>query len=289
MIARGRAICFPDALSLAGVGLAAAGMVVTGDGLVAAAHNGVISSSMSWHERLLLGLWTFRLEHTLWFTLGLVVLWVGMGLGGRLGRSSDTVARLVGGVAIGHLLLAAAVVVGATIVAATGSVGGSGIQATFSGRERLATWLLQVATALALGLVWGLAGTRLGERFAPFAAGPSDDRDEPSDDGESDGHREIDDFELLEQIELPPPPPPQPRTAPVAPLPVAEISPPPATAAPPPSPPTPSVRARRRYEEQLSFSPMRDEARKLVEQVTGAERAGRVDEASALADRLDAM
>ncbi|MDX6545311.1 MAG: hypothetical protein QOG02_1085 [Gaiellales bacterium] len=282
MIERVRGLCFADALSLAGLGLCAAGAVVTGDGLVAAAQRSPSAASMNWHDRLLLGLWTFRLEHALWFTLGLVVLWVGLGLGGRIGAHTEQVARLVGGVAIGYLLLAAAVLAGSTIVAASGSVG-SGVEASFTGRERVATWLLQVATAAAMATVWALAGGRLGERFAiaADAAAPS--------------AAEADDQETYLDDEHEPEPLGTPLPAPVAPpavhpdavaaLEARALGQIPAAA----EPATPAVRARRLFEERLSFSPRRDDARKLVDQVLAAERAGRLDEAASLADRLAAM
>ena len=190
VIERARQLCFADALSLAAASLCAAGVVVTGDGLVSAAQRSSAASAMSWHDRLLLGLWTFRLEHALWFTLGLMVLWVGLGLGGQLGRHTETVARIAGGVAIGFVLLAAAVVLGSTVVALTGSVGGGSDQISFSGRERLATWLLQSSTAVAMAAAWGLAGVRIGERFA-IAGDRGDAGDE---------HEQADDFERLVPI-----------------------------------------------------------------------------------------
>lgn len=281
MIERVRGICFADALSLAGVGLSVAGAVVTGDGLVAAAQRSPTAATMNWHDRLLLGLWTFRLEHTLWFTLGLVVLWVGLGLGGRIGSHTEQAARLVGGVAIGYLLLAAAVLAGSTLVAASGSVG-SGVEASFTGRERLATWLLQLATAGALSLVWALAGGRLGERFVLGAAVPAD--------VEPDGQGvDLDEEEEPEPLGAPPPaplPPPAVHPGAAAALDArAQLGQTPQAS----EPPTPAVRARRLFEERLSFSPRRDDARKLVDQVLAAERAGRLDEATSLADKLAAM
>ena len=166
MIERARQLCFADALCLAAAGLCAAGVLVTGDGLVAAAQRSPSASGMNWHDRLLLGLWTFRLENALWFTLGLVVLWVGLGLGGQLGRHTETGVRVAGGVAIGYVLLAGAVLLGSTVVALGGSVGSDGLTISFSGRERVATWLLQASTAVAMATAWALAGGRLGERFA---------------------------------------------------------------------------------------------------------------------------
>src|SRR5262249_54194110 len=114
VIERARRLSFADALAAAALGLLAAGLVVTGGGLVAAAQRTPGSSAMAWNDRLLLGLWNFRLEHTLWFTLGLIVLWVALGLGGRFGDRTDQVARLAGGVAVGFVLLAAAVALGST-------------------------------------------------------------------------------------------------------------------------------------------------------------------------------
>ena len=55
------------------------------------------------------------------------------------------------------------------------------------------------------------------------------------------------------------------------------------------APATPSMRARRAFEERLSFSPKRADAEALLEQVVNAERAGRMDEAESLANRLGAM
>jgi len=77
------------------------------------------------------------LEHALWFTLGLVVLWVGFGLGGRLGTYTETVIRVAGGVAIGYVLLAAAVLLGSTVVALGGSVGNGDVSISFTGRSGL--------------------------------------------------------------------------------------------------------------------------------------------------------
>jgi hypothetical protein len=281
VIERVRGLCFADALSLAGLGLSAAGAVVTGDGLVAAAQRSPSAATMNWHDRLLLGLWTFRLEHALWFTLGLVVLWVGLGLGGRIGDRTEQVARLVGGVAIGYLLLAGAVLAGSTIVAASGSVG-SGVETSFTGRERLATWLLQLATAGAMALVWALAGGRLGERFTVAGApGDAEPDEQPA------AFEEEDDPEPLGAPPLPAPaPPPALQPAAVAALDArAQMGQIPSAS----EPATPAMRARRLFEERLSFSPRRDDARKLVDQVLAAERAGRLDEATSLADRLAAM
>src|SRR4051794_19705627 len=154
VIERVRGLGFADALAVAGAALVAAGLVVTGDGLVAAAQRTPGSSAMSWHDRLLLGLWNFRLEHALWFTIGLVMLWFALAIGATLLGRRDQTARLVGGVAVGFVLLAAAVAVGSTIVALSGSVGSGALQVTFTRNERIFTWLLQVATAASLSAAW---------------------------------------------------------------------------------------------------------------------------------------
>jgi hypothetical protein len=288
VIERARQLCFADALSLAAAGLCAAGMLVTGDGLVAAAQRSPSAAAMNWHDRLLFGLWTFRLEHALWFTLGLVVLWVGVGLGGRLGPYTDTAIRVAGGVAIGYVLLAVAVVLGSTLVALRGSVGNGDLAISFSGRERFATWLLQASTAAAMAAVWALAGGRLGERFA-VAGALAPGEEEPDDEAGYVG-------EAAEEPEPEPEPLGGPPPAPLAP---PAFHPDAAAAlearaqqgkiAPVAEPATPSLRARRIFEERLSFSPRRADARALLEQVVNAERAGRIDEAEALADRLGSM
>jgi hypothetical protein len=286
VIARARQLCFPDALCLAAAGLCAAGMLVTGDGLVAAAQHSPSASGMNWHDRLLLGLWTFRLENALWFTLGLVVLWVGLGLGGRLGRHTQTGVRVAGGVAIGYVLLAGAVLLGSTVVALDGAVGNDGLTISFSGRERVATWLLQVSTAVAMTIFWALAGGRLGERFAIAGAVASSGAEPDEDDEYLEEEAEEPEREPLGG------PPPAPVTAPAfhpdaaaaldARADQGQIS-------PTSTPATPSMRARRAYEERLSFSPKRADAQALLEQVVNAERAGRIDEAESLADRLGSM
>ena len=188
----------------------------------------------------------------------------------------------MGGVAIGYLLLAAAVLAGSTIVAASGSVG-SGVEASFTGRERLATWLLQLATAGAMSLVWALAGGRLGERFAVAGAAA------PGDAEPDEQQVDLDEEEEPEPLGAPPPAPvASPAVHPEAAAALdarAQLGQIPAAS----EPATPAVRARRLFEERLSFSPRRDDARKLVDRVLAAERAGRLDEATSLADKLAAM
>ena len=282
MIERARQLSFADALAAASLGLVAAGLVVAGDGLVAAAQRPPGSSAMGWTDRLLLGLWNFRLEHTLWFTLGLIVLWVAMAIGGRFGDRTDQIARLAGGVAVGFMLLAGAVALGSTVFALLGSVGSGPLEVTASRNERIFTWLLQVSTAAALALTWGLAGSRLGERMRPWqeAAGDAPSQADEGDDGED----EPSDDGLQELSDVPPPPPPP---VPLRP-PVAEPAPPPPepVAAPPASP---AEAARRSYQERLAYSPRRDEAKRLLDEIGRAEREGRSDDVAGLVAQLEAL
>ena len=292
MIERARTASFADALAAAALGLVAAGLVVTGDGLVSAAKQTPGSSAMDWNDRLLLGLWSFRLEHTLWFTLGLVLLWLALAWGATLEGRAPELARLVGGVAVGFVLLAAAVVIGSTIVAISGSIGGGVLEVVYTRDQRIFTWLLQVSTAAALIVTWLLAGTRLGER-APLtmAEGAAADRST-----EQDGEVDPDLVELSDAPPAPPAPvpllrnepepqvepepeqPPVPRVAPVTPQPAAD-----------PKPASTSAIAQRVFQERLAYSPKRDEARRLLDEIARAEREGRADDAAALAAQLDVM
>jgi len=288
---RARTASFADALAAAALGLVAAGLVVTGDGLVSAAKQTPGSSAMDWNDRLLLGLWSFRLEHTLWFTLGLVLLWLALAWGATLDGRAPELARLVGGVAVGFVLLAAAVVIGSTIVAISGSIGGGVLEVVYTRDQRIFTWLLQASTAAALIVTWSLAGTRLGERAPLTATDGAADR--LSDD---DGQVDPDLVELSDapptppapvplhrnepepEIEPEPAPPPVPRDAPLTPQPSAD-----------PKPATTSATAQRVFQERLAYSPKRDEARRLLDEIARAEREGRDDDAAALAAQLDVM
>jgi hypothetical protein len=279
VIERVRGLSFADALAVAGVGIVAAGLVVTGDGLVAAAQRTPGSAAMNWHDRLLLGLWNFRLEHALWFTIGLLTLWFALAIGATLQGRREQAARLVGGVAVGFVLLAAAVALGSTIVALAGSVGSGALQVSFTRNERIFTWLLQVATAASLSGAWLLAGSRLGET-APVMAAPAveagDDADRlPDDEG----------VEELEELtdEPPPPPPPVPlRERPPAPPPL----PAPVTAD---EPATPAAAARRVFRERLAFSPQKEDAQRLLDDLARAEREGRDDDVTRRAEQISAM
>lgn len=291
MIERARTASFADALAAAALGLVAAGLVVTGDGLVSAAKQTPGSSAMDWNDRLLLGLWSFRLEHTLWFTLGLVLLWLALAWGARLDGRAPELARLVGGVAVGFVLLAAAVVIGSTIVAISGSIGGGVLEVVYTRDQRIFTWLLQASTAAALIVTWSLAGTRLGERAPLTATDGAADR-LSDDDGEVDPDLvELSDApptppapvplhrnEPEPEIEPEPAPPPVPRDAPLTPQPSAD-----------PKPATTSATAQRVFQERLAYSPKRDEARRLLDEIARAEREGRDDDAAALAAQLDVM
>jgi hypothetical protein len=289
VIERARTASFADALAAAALGLVAAGLVVTGDGLVSAAKQTPGSSAMDWNDRLLLGLWGFRLEHTLWFTLGLVLLWLALAWGA-------TLARLVGGVAAGFVLLAAAVVIGSTIVAISGSVGSGVLQVVYTRDQRIFTWLLQVSTSAALIVTWLLAGTRLGERAPLATAEEVAAADRPT---AHDGEVDSDLIELSDAPPIPPAPVPLRRNEPEpAPESAPEPEPPasvPSAAAPAPrqpqsqAPATTSATAQRVFQERLAYSPKRDEARRLLEEIARAEREGRADDAAALAAQLDVM
>jgi len=275
VIERVRGLAFPDALGLTAAGLAAAGLIVTGDGLVAAARATPGSSDMAWSDRLLLGLWNFRLEHTLWFTFGLLLLWAALGLGATLAGRAEQAARIAGGVAIGFVLLAAAVVLGSTIVALTGSVGSGPLEVRPSGEARVFTWLLQASSAVALSVAWLIAGARLGERFAVADATPSVRATEP-------GPEQDDGFDDLSEPPAPPPVVPLPERAPPPPVTVAPL--PPATA---PVPATLAARAQRVFQERLAYSPNREEARRLLDELGRAEQEGRRGDAEQLASRIE--
>jgi hypothetical protein len=279
VIDRVRGLAYGEALAVAAAGLVAAGLVITGDGLVAAAQRTPGSSAMGWQDRLLLGLWNFRLEHALWFTIGLLLLWVALATGATLLGQRERAARLAGGVAVGFVLLAAAVAIGSTVVALSGSVGSGALTVNFTRNERIFTWLLQVASAVSLSAAWLLAGSRLGE-LAPAPAVPPAPEQAPG--GAEDDEHPDDDLEELTG-EPPPPPPP-------APLPERRPTPEPAPqAADPPAPATPAAAARLAFRDRIAFSPRRDDAKRLLDELGRAERDGREDEVAAIAARIQAM
>jgi hypothetical protein len=108
---------------------------------------------------------------------------------------------------------------------------------------------------------------------APSQADEGDDgEDEPSDDG------------LQELSDVPPPPPPP---VPLRP-PVAEPAPPPPEPVAEP-PASPAEAARRSYQERLAYSPRRDEAKRLLDEIGRAEREGRSDDVAGLVAQLEAL
>jgi hypothetical protein len=281
-----RGVRFPEALVVVAIGAMAVGVAVTADALVEAARATPGTEAMDWTDRLLLGLWSFRLEHTLWFTAGVVLLWWTVVRERPLPVRAADAARLAGGLATGYMLLAAAVILGATVVAGSGSVGSGAAEVTFDGRERLLTWLLQLSTGAAAGAVWALAAVSLGDpRRTTAGAGEDGVSPAPEQDREPwDAAREPraePEPQLTELDDEPPPPPPP---VPLRPKPASEPA-----EAPRAAPATAYGRARRVFEERLAFSPRRDDAKQLLDQIARAEDEGRPDEAGRLADRLADM
>ena len=291
-----RELELPEAVGLTGVAMAVAGVAITADALVRAAQDTSGASLLAWYQRLLLGLWSFRVEETLWFTAGLLLLWWALGNGCRLGGWALPASRLAGGVAVGFALVAVAIVLASTWVALTGHIGSGLSEVQFTGRERAFTWLRQVTTALAGGLVWAILAARLPDAEAQLADGSA----EP----------EPDDEDVLENHPLSVAPPPIPFEHPAPePEPAEELAPEPepdpevatgrrwpvAAAVTPtePEPPsadghTPSLatRARKDYHDRLAYSPRRDEARAMVERIAELEEAGETVEAEQLAAQL---
>jgi hypothetical protein len=280
-----RGVRLADALLAVAIAAIVAGIAVTADGLVQAARATPGTDSMDWTDRLLLGLWSFRLEHTLWFTAGLVLLWHTVVRERDLRARAVDVARLAGGLATGYMLLAAAVVLGATVVAGIGAVGAGAAEVTFDGRERVLTWLLQATTGVAAGTIWALAAAALGEADAIAVRTEPQERPFGEEAESASGPPQPaavapKPAELTDEPLPPPPPVPLRREQPVADAP-AEPARPAAT--------TIYGRARRTFEERLAFSPRRDDARALLDQIARAERDGNTDEAKRLADRLGKM
>ena len=73
------------------------GVAVTVDALVEASRATPGASLLPWYDRLQLGLWELRLEHTVWFTAGLVVLWWALAHGATLAGRRQEAARAAGG------------------------------------------------------------------------------------------------------------------------------------------------------------------------------------------------
>jgi hypothetical protein len=188
------------------------------------------------------------------------------------------VGPLTGGLGVGFSLVGAALVIASTAIALRGGVGSGPAEVTFSTRERTLVWLLQVVTGLGAGLTWALVAARLPDDVAPPPPDPDENEEpEPS----------------------PPPEPDRPAEAPppVIQAPVARI----ANASRPtypiadpepralPADATPMQRAHEIFQQRLAYSPRREEARRLVEQIGQAERAGRAEEARDLVERLSRL
>ena len=255
-----------ELLALGGLAFAVSGLAVAADGLVVAAQAGAGASQLGWEARLVEGLWRFRLESCLWFTVGALVFAAGLRLGAELDGWREPAARVVAGMALGLAVVAAAVILAATDVALAGRVG-SGLAALApSGRARVATWVLQVVTALAAGGVWLALAAQLTAPPGEAVAG----------DGEADG----------DEPPVPVPAADRPAQRPRAVVPVS----PPASAGEPPAPAlSVAERAERLYRDRLAFSPRRAAARELVERIGQCEQQGLGEEAEALLARLDEM
>src|SRR4029077_18035963 len=103
------------------------------------------------------GLWRLQLAQTLTLTVGLGLLTLGLDRGARLGEWREPAARAGAGIAIGALLVAAAVVLASTLVALQGHVADTPV----AGHSRLFVWLRQAVTAVGFGGVWVLIAARL--------------------------------------------------------------------------------------------------------------------------------
>ena len=247
-----------ELLAVCGFAAAVAGVAVVGDGLVSAAQaNGGTASHLGWESRLIAGLWRFRLEHALWFTAGAVAFTVAVGRGALLHGRREPADRLVAGMALGLAVVAVAVALAATDVALAGGVGAGAGSLHPSGRERVATWLLQVLTAGVAAFVWLSIAARL---TAPVTA-PVAARAAVLEAGEAGDDRS------------------PPVLVPAAP-----------SASPaPPVPGSAGERAQRLYRDRLAFSPRRGAARLLVERIEELERQGLDADADEAYERLTRM
>ena len=160
----------------------------------------------------------------------------------------------------------------------------------FTGRERAFTWLRQVTTALAGGLVWAILAARL-----PDAEGqlPAATAEEEPDDGQPEYERQP--LSVAPQPIPFQPAPEQHQPGPELEAPVPErIRPAPTPVAVPDPEPvaadgnvaSPAARARKDYHDRRAYSPRRDEARALVERIAELEQAGDTAEAEQLAAQL---
>jgi hypothetical protein len=287
-----RELSLPEAVGLTGVAMAVAGVAITADALVRAAQDTAGAALLDWYQRLLLGLWSFRVEETLWFTAGLLLLWWALANGCRLGGWALPASRLAGGVAVGFALVAVAVILASTWVALTGHLGSGLSEVRFTGRERAFTWLRQVTTALAGGLVWAILAARLpdAEGQLPAARPAQQDPDEEPEHDRQPLSVAPQPIPFQPAPEQPQPEPeleaPLPDRLRPAPAPVAVPDPDPEPVAADGSEASPAARARRDYHDRLAYSPRRDEARALVERIAELEQAGDTAEAEQLVAQL---
>jgi hypothetical protein len=264
-----------EAVGLIGVAMTLVGVAVTVDALVEASRATTGAALLPWYDRLLLGLWELRIAETAWFTAGLVVLWWALAHDARLGGYRRDVSRAAGGLAVGFALVAAAVAIGATIVALRGDIGG----VTFTQSERLLTWLLQVTTAAGAGAVWSVLAVKLPPAESLADAEPWE---EDAGELEPEEHAPDDPFagEVLGAPPDPPAPPPEPEREPAhAPEPIAVVGRSRSTL----------DEATAIYQDRLAYSANRARAKELLDRLAAAERSGREEEARELLGELSQL
>lgn len=276
---RARVAAMPavEAVGLIAVGMTLVGVAVTVDALVEASRATAGAALLPWYDRLLLGLWELRIASTAWFTAGLVVLWWALAHDARLGGYRRDVSRVAGGLAVGFALVAAAVIIGSSIVALRGEVAA----VTYTDSERLLTWLLQVSTAAGAGLVWAVLAVKLPPAES-LAGGPGEEMRADGPEPEPEPLEPLMD-EPLGALPEPPAPPRAPEPEPA----------PPPELAPQPVPAT-AVRstldeATTIYQNRLAYSPNRDRAKEILDRLAGAEQSGREDEARELLVELSEL
>jgi hypothetical protein len=265
------ALATVEAVGLIGAAMTLVGVAVTVDALVEASRATPGASLLPWYDRLQLGLWELRLEHTAWFTAGLVVLWWALAHGATLGGRRQQAGRAAGGLAVGFALVAAVMALVSTLVAVRGAIG----PVSYPASTRLLVWLLQVATAAGAGAVWTILAVRI-----PMDEEPLD----PPDDDAVPMPAQPEPQPEPEPFAPPPPPPPVREPEPAAVTAPAQIEP-----AAPAEPATALEQATRIYQERLAYSPNRGRARELLDKVAVAERAGEADEARRLAAELSSL
>ncbi len=271
MIGRMRSVpSVPEALSVAGLCLTLAGLAIAADALARTS----LPPRMGGIDRIVLGLWRLQLAELLTLTVGLGLLTLGLSRDALLGGWREPAARVGAGIAIGALVLAAAVVIASTYVALAGHVGS--VQIT--GDSRLFVWLRQLATAAGFGGVWLLVAARLSAVQAVEPEMDEDDEPEP-------GTRVLPE-PVVTRVEYTPP---APIPAPVRPAAVAVAPPAPPSPRPPETPSSAAARARALYGERLSFSPRASEAKKIVDEVVRLDGEGKHQDAERLVQRLQSM